>query len=134
MATLPTDPFSLYKVSFQNQPGLTWFIDQESQRIAGEVDGLAAAKQAVEIILRTQRFKWLIYEPSSGTDYRNLVGLDFGYVAAELQRRVREALSMDSRITGIKNYSFKADGDVLTVSFTVTTVFGDIYQTLEVNL
>lgn len=134
MATLPIDPFSLYKVTFQNQPGLTWYIDQESQRISGEVDGWAAVRQAVEIILRTQRFKWLIYEPFSGTDYRNLIGLDSGYVAAELQRRIKEALMMDSRVTGIKDYKFHFDGDSLSVSFTVTTVFGDVYETLEVNV
>ena len=134
MATLPIDPFSLYKVTFQNQPGRTWYIDQESQRISGEVDGWAAVRQAVEIILRTQRFKWLIYEPFSGTDYRNLIGLDSGYVAAELQRRIKEALMMDSRVTGIKDYKFHFDGDSLSVSFTVTTVFGDVYETLEVNV
>lgn len=130
--TLPTDPFALYRASFQNQPGRTWYIDQNTNRIVGEVDGYAAVKQAVEIILRTQRFKWLIYSPSSGMDYRGLVGLDMGYVAAELQRRVKEALYMDSRVTGVKNYDFYADGDKLSVSFTVTTVFGDVTQ--EVSL
>ncbi len=134
MAILPSDPFKLNNVIVQQEPGKTWYIDKVTNRINGNVDGLAAVRQAVEIILRTDRFQWLIYTPSSGVDYRYLVGNDPGYVAMELQRRITEALKMDSRVTGISNYNFVIDGDKLSVSFTVNTIFGSTDESMEVSI
>lgn len=133
MAILPTDPFGLNgTVTISGQPGRTWYIDKASGRINGEVDGYAAVRQAVEIILRTDRFRWQIYSPSSGVDYRNLIGQDSGYVAVELRRQIEEALAMDSRVLGVENYTFSIKGDVLDVSFVVRTVFGTIQESMEV--
>ena len=133
MAILPNDPFALDgSVSVASEPGLTWYIDKTTNRINGEVDGYDAIRQAVEIILRTDRFLWQIYTPSSGVDYRNLVGQDAGYAAMELQRRIKEALAMDDRVLGISNYEFTHTGDVLSISFVVRTVYGDIEEELEV--
>lgn len=133
MAILPTDPFALNgEISVSGQPGRTWYIDKMSGRINGEVDGYDAVRQAVEIILRTDRFRWQIYSPSSGVDYRNLIGQDAGYVAIELRRQIQDALSMDSRVLGVEDYTFSIEGDVLDVSFVVRTVFGIIQESLEV--
>lgn len=135
MAILPNDPFALDgDVAIGSEPGLTWYIDKVSGRISGTVDDYAAVRQAVEIILRTDRFDWQIYSPSSGVDYRHLIGLDAGYVAMELQRRITEALLMDDRILGIENYAFEIKGDVLSISFLVVSVFGSINESLEVSL
>ena len=135
MAILPDDPFILDgDISIQDEPGLTWYIDKETKRIVGEVDGYAAVRQAVEIILRTDRYWWQIYSPSSGVYYKNLVGQDAGYVAMELQRRILEALLMDSRMTGLSNYAFTHTGDVLDISFVVNTVYGDVQQSMEVPI
>lgn len=134
MAVLPNDPFSLNTiVSVEDEPGLTWFIDKESKRITGTVDGYDAVRQAVEIILRTDRYRWQIYRPSSGVEY-DLVGLDAGYVAAELQRRIKDALMMDARVISISDYSFVVNGSILAISFTVNTVYGPLAEELEVSL
>ena len=132
MGVLPRDPFSIVNASVQSEPGRTWYIDQSTNRISGEVDGYDAARQAVEIILRTERFKWFIYKPSSGVEYDSLIGLDMGYVATELQRRIKDALSMDSRVTGIHGYSVSREDSNLVVSFVVDTVYGEI--PMEVTL
>lgn len=135
MAILPSDPFALSgSIASESEPGLTWFIDKASGRISGTVDDYAAVRQAVEIILRTDRFDWQIYSPSSGVDYRNLIGRDIGYVAIELQRRIVEALAMDDRVLGIDKYDFTISGDSLSVSFIVLTIFGDFSESLEVAL
>lgn len=134
MGVLPRDPFTIENASVQSEPGLTWYIDQTTNRILGEVDGYDAVRQAVEIILRTERFKWFIYKPSSGVEYDSLIGLDMGYVATELQRRVKEALSMDSRITGIHGYTAERNGSNLSVSFIVDTVYGEVPEVLEVTV
>lgn len=135
MAVLPTDNLNLNgKVRYEDQPGLTWKIDREKGRIVGECDNWEAVRQAVEIILWTERFRWQIYRPYSGVQYDGLIGLDPGYVAAELKRRVRAALMMDSRVTGIEDYTYTFSEGILHAEFTVTTVFGGIRQSAEVSI
>lgn len=135
MAVLPVDNTGLGTlIQAESEPSRTWFIDKDTNRIRGECVGYTAVRQAVNIILNTLRYKWQIYRPSSGVDYDNLIGLDVGYVAVELHRRIQEALAMDTRITNISNYEYSSDEGVLNVSFTVVTVYGDISESLEVSI
>lgn len=90
-------------VTFEKQPSLTWFINKDTNRIQGTVEDFAAVRQAVEIILNTERFRWQIYKPYSGMQWDGLIGQDPGYVALELKRRVTEALMVDDRITGVSD-------------------------------
>ena len=131
MATLPEG--NLPAVQFESQPTLTWYINKEKNRIEGTAEGLAAVRQAVEIILNVERFRWQIYRPYSGMEWDGLIGRDPGYVASELQRRIREALMMDDRVRGISGFSYSVDGDILTASLTVNTVYGDTQTTVEVE-
>ena len=119
-------------VQYTDEPSKTWYINQTTGRIQGYCDGLAAVTQAVEIILSTERYLWQIYSPSSGIDYANLIGKDPAYVAVELQRRIRDALLMDTRVLGIEDFNWAAVGDRMTVEFTVITVFGEVAESLEV--
>lgn len=121
-------------VIFEQQPSLTWYIDTDSNRIQGEVTGYEAVKQAVNIILNVERFRWQIYSPNSGMQWDGLIGQDPGYVASEMQRRMLDALRMDDRVTGISDFSYTLSGDSMTASVTVNTVYGDIPATVEVNL
>ena len=132
MATLPEG--NLQDVRVRQEPDLTWSIDKETNRIAGEVTGLAAVRQAVEIILNVERFRWQIYRPYSGMQWAGLVGQDPGYVASELQRRMGEALRMDDRVRGISDFTYSVEGDILTASVTVDTVYGETQASVEVNI
>ena len=135
MAVLPTGSLDLSgKIQYEDQPGLTWKINREKGRIEGTCDNLEAAQQAAEIILWTERFRWQIYQPWSGVQYGGLIGQDPGYAAAELKRRVRAALLMDSRITGIENYTYTFSEGILHAEFTVTTVFGSFTKNMEVTI
>ena len=132
MAVLPTG--NLPEVTFQQQPGRTWYIDKTTNRIRGECDDWLAVRQAVEVILNVERFRWQIYRPYSGMQWEGLIGQDPGYVASELQRRITEALTMDDRVRGISNFSYTVEGDKLSASLTVNTVFGEMDTSVEVNL
>ena len=132
MAVLPTG--NLPEVTFQQQPGRTWYIDKTTNRIRGECDDWLAVRQAVEIILNVERFRWQIYRPYSGMQWEGLIGQDPGYVALELQRRITEALTMDDRVRGISNFTYTVTGDQLSASLTVNTVFGEYETSVEVNL
>ena len=132
MAVLPTG--NLPDVTFQQQPDLTWGIDKTTNRIRGAVTGWEAVRQAVEIILNVERFRWQIYRPYSGMQWNGLIGQDPGYVAAELQRSIQDALRMDDRVQGISNFSYTVSGDMLTASLTVNTVYGEVESSVEVTL
>lgn len=121
-------------VVFQDQPTLTWIADPVTRRIRGRGDGWEAIRQAVEIIVNVERFKWQIYTPNFGTDYNGLLGTEPGYAASELQRRLEDAFLPDSRILGMKDFTWSFSGVSLSARFTVLTVFGDIASGLEVPL
>ena len=135
MGTLPQSDIDLSRgVVFQDQPSLTWIADPVTRRIRGRGDGWEAIRQAVEIIVSVERFKWQIYTPNFGTDYDGLLGTEPGYAASELQRRLEDAFLPDNRILGMKDFTWSFSGVSLSASFTVRTVFGDVESGLEVNL
>ena len=135
MAVLPQTSIDLTSgVEIIQQPSLTWYINKETNRIQGNTDGLEAVRQAVDVILNVERFRWQIYSPSSGMQWAGLIGQNPGYVGSELQRRITDALSVDDRIRGISDFSYTTDGNALTASFTVNTVYGSTQTYVEVNL
>lgn len=121
-------------VTFIQQPSLTWYINKQTNRIQGETDGLQAVQQAVEIILNVERFRWQIYSPNSGMQWAGLIGQNPGYVSSEVQRRIKDALSVDERILGISNFQYTMNGNSMVCSLTVNTVYGQTQTTVEVNL
>ena len=134
MATLPVGMDLSAGVTFVSQPSRTWYINKEANRIQGECDGWQSVRQAVEIILNVERFRWQIYSPYSGMQWDGLIGQDPGYVASELQRRITDALLMDDRVRGISDFSYTVEGDALRASLTVNTVYGDTQTSVEVNI
>ena len=135
MPTLPTASIDLSAgVSFVSQPSRTWYINKEINRIQGECDGWQSVRQAVEVILNVERFRWQIYSPYSGMQWDGLIGQDPGYVASELQRRITDALLMDDRVRGISDFSYTVEGNTLRASLTVNTVYGDTQTSVEVNI
>ena len=105
-------------VTFIQQPSLTWYINKQTNRIQGETDNLQAVQQAVEIILNVERFR----------------GQNPGYVASEVQRRIQDALIVDERVLGISDFQYTMNGNAMTCSLTVNTVYGQTQNTVEVIL
>lgn len=135
MAVLPQSTIDISNgVTIVQQPSLTWYINKDTNRIQGEIDGAASVAQAVDIILNVERFRWQIYSPNSGMEWEGLIGQNPGYVASELQRRIADALSVDDRIRGISDFDYSVSGNTLSASFTVNTVYGSTQTTVEVNL
>lgn len=134
MAVLPVSSANISGgVTFENQPSLSWLINKETNRIEGTVGGLQAVRQAAEIILNVERYRWQIYRPYSGMEWAGLIGQDSGYVGAELQRRLVDALTVDDRITGISDYKYTVDGQKLRATFRVDTVYGSYEAEQEVT-
>lgn len=121
-------------IVFQDQPSLTWIADPVTNRLRGRGDNWEAVRQAVEVIVHVERFKWQIYTPNFGTDYDGLLGTEPGYAASELRRRLEDAFLPDDRILGIKDYAYTFRDVSLTVTFTALTVFGDVPGSMEAAL
>lgn len=121
-------------IVFQDQPSLTWIADPVTNRLRGRGDNWEAVRQAVEVIVNVERFKWQIYTPNFGTDYDGLLGTEPGYAASELRRRLEDAFLPDNRILGVKDYAYSFKDVSLTVTFTALTVFGDVPGSMEVKL
>lgn len=135
MPTLPEgNGINIQDVVFESQPDLTWWRDPDTNRIVGTADGHKAVAQVVEVMLLVERFRWQIYKPFFGMQWEGLLGNNPGYVAAELQRRIREAVTIDDRVTGISDFSYTISGDTMTAQVTVDTVYGPLNQTVEVTL
>jgi hypothetical protein len=121
------------QVEFGDYPTNTFYVDPISKQIRGLTDGITAMKQAVEITLQVERYKFQIYSPNSGIEFEGLIGMDGDYITGELKRRIDDAFVPDSRILGTQDFVFaKTDMNTITVSFSVKTVFGNF--TAEVNL
>ena len=128
MATLPEVAGFDTDIVIAAQPSKTWIIDRNTLQVAYMDEGLEAVRQAVEIALNVERFRWQIYNTNFGAEMNDLVGDDEAYIEAELPRMVEDALSPDSRVVSVDNYTFSRNGDALTVSFSVHTVFGDLEE------
>lgn len=107
-------------------PSYTYYIDFDRNRIIGTVDDIEAVKQAIYLILQTERYESLIYNFYYGTEFDSLIGKSRELITSELERRIREALLEDDRIVKVTDFTIEFTSDKAIVEFTVNTIFGDI--------
>ena len=125
MATLPEGVGLDVSMEYVSRPTNTFIIDWSSRQIAGMDSGLAAMRQAVDIILQNERFEWQIYSSDFGSELEDLVGDEYDFLVSELPRRIEDALSIDERVLSVANFSFANKGNgAMTCKFDVVTVFG----------
>ena len=117
-------------IQLTSRPSRTWIIDRNTMQVGYMDEGLEAVRQAVEIALNVERFQWQIYNTNFGNELEELVGDDADYIQSELPRMVDDALSVDDRVIDTTDYVFSVNGDSMTVSFTVNTVYGQFTEEL----
>ncbi len=110
----------------ENQPSLTYALDIENKRIRGKTDNIEAVKQAVYLILNTERYDCLIFSWNYGAELKDLIGEPKEYAYSEIKRCITEALLQDDRIVSVDNFRFEENKRSVTVIFTVNTIFGDL--------
>lgn len=132
MATLPEVIGFDTDIVVASQPSKTWIIDRNTMQVSCMDAGLESVRQAVEIALNVERYKWTIYSANYGSELNDLVGEDEAYIIAEIPRLVEGALSPDNRVVSVDDYVYKkTDTNSMTVSFTVHTVYGDLVEVIE---
>ncbi len=105
------------------QPSLDWRIDLEKNIISGNIDETESVRQAVYMILSTERYTKPIYTWNYGIETYDLYQSNKTYIIPQLQSRIMAALYQDDRIQEVSNFKFDVQGSVYRVSFDVRTVF-----------
>lgn len=123
----------LMQVEEQTLPSLTYRI--VNGRVRGLIDDQDAMRQAVEKILRTERFVWPIYDDQYGNDLLELIGKSMPYARSEVSRMITEALKADDRVDDVQiDRLEQVDADSLAVWVTVTTATGEVNVETEVTV
>ena len=117
-------------ITVKEQPTKTYKMElYKGNYILGFVDSQKAMEQAIYKIIRTERYKYIIYSWNYGIELEDLFGMPVEYCVVELERRVSEALLQDNRITVVHTFEFDTEserGTVLIKKFIAETVFGKI--------
>jgi hypothetical protein len=99
------------------------------------IDGkyqIVTGKEAVKVwiwkALHTKKNRYQAYTENFGNLLESLInqGLSSGALRPEMERYLKESLLVNAYITGIKDIEITIDGSLTNVSFTATTVYGDV--------
>ncbi len=115
-----------------NASSKTYYINFDERKIQSEIDGLEAVKQAVYMILNTEKESYVIYPFDYGISLEKYIGKPHDYVIADIEREIKESLLKDSRILNVENFEYIEDGNKLTVKFTVITIYGELEEEVKV--
>jgi len=116
-----------------DNPTLTYQV--KNGRILNKFDGHEAMIQAVDKILKTERFVYPIYDNQYGNDFFELFGKSFDYATVEVERMVKEALLADDRVLSVSVDDIQViDRTILKVNGSCATVYGDIPIESEVSV
>ena len=119
----------------EEQPSKNYKMDLNGNSVRGFCDELEAMKQTIFRILSTERYQYVIYSWNYGIETLDLYGQPVTYVCPELERRIEEALLVDSRIVRVSDFEHDTSvKGVVHTTFTVHTVFGDFAAEKEVNI
>ena len=113
-------------------PSKNYRLLTDKERIIGFVDDIEAIKQAIYLILSTERYDHVIYSFNGGVEFKDLIGKPVSYVATEAKKRIAEALLQDDRITAVDSFDVKINKNNLHVTYVAHTIFGEIESEKEV--
>lgn len=130
--TTPTATIS-NDLTITENVGITKTYKLTDNSIQGYVDNLEALEQAIYKELNTEKYEHPIYGFNYGIELESLIGKDQTYVQIELKRRIRECLLRDDRIERVDNFKFSITGNEILCTFDVTSIYGEITITKEVN-
>lgn len=121
--------------TIKEQPSLTYRMDFDSKSIRGKAEDREAVRQAIFKVLNTERYQYIMYSWNYGIETLDLYGEPVTFVCPELERRIREALLVDSRIISVTDFEHDLSvKHTVYTTFTVYTIYGDVRGEREVNL
>ncbi|WP_317368044.1 DUF2634 domain-containing protein [uncultured Tyzzerella sp.] len=126
---------NINNISIITMPSKTYKIDFDKNIARGLFNEIKSLTQAIYKILITKRYKYEIYDWNYGIEIDDLIGMPKEYVKIEIERRIKDALSIDDRILDVYDFEFfdvYNDRCSLCTNFIVKSIFGDFNFSLEV--
>lgn len=105
----------------------TYRLDLDMGRITGTADGIEAVNQAIRKAIATARYQNLIYDDSYGGELKDMIYDSAStpeLIETALPELIRDALSQDTRIIDVYDFSFSFRNDEAFISFKADTIFG----------
>ncbi len=120
----------------EESPIKTYRLDLISRHISGKADGIDAVKQSIEKILRTPRYKSLIYDSDYGSELQQLLyepNVTRELIETAFPQMIKEAVLQDTRVLEVGDFAFEFTENAAHISFTATTIFGktDIREVIK---
>lgn len=135
MAMLPNNGLDITQYSAPElSPSYGWKLDPNKNKIAGWVDDIDSIKQAIYLMLRTERGKYEIYPEWYGMELYDLYGKPQDLVTVRLPSLVKDCLLTDKRITSVDNFDIHFEGSKCICKFTVQSVFGEFQSDVEYEM
>lgn len=133
---IPKNANTEFKNDFELQEpsSHTFKLDIEGNKVQGFTDNLEAMKQAIYLILNTERYEYIILSWNYGIELSDLYGKPINYAKVEIERRIKEALLQDSRITSVADFNFSKEKNKLLCTFKAITIYGEVEAERVVNV
>lgn len=132
---LPSDYIEDFTADFSviEAPTKTYRLNFSGKPSTGMITGVDAMKQAVFLILHTERFDYEMFSWNYGIYLSPLIGKNISYcLQAQLQQAIEESLLQDDRVLEVCDFIFeRPKRGVLVVQFTVKTTQGNIISELK---
>lgn len=121
-------------IAVKNSPSKTHFIDFKENIMIGMTDGIEALKQAIYLILRIERYDYVIYSWNYGIQLKDLFGKPTIYACAVLPSRIKDALMQDDRIQNVTDFVTKSEGNTVSATFMVNSIFGTFQEGVQYDV
>lgn len=110
-----------------------WDFDEDEFKLKNGQMYIVEKNEAIKIwiykILRTERFKYLIYDHDYGHDLKDFIGKTGtqAYIKAEIKRMVEEAIlsTLEDYVLELRNFKVDIDSDLVMISFVAMTIYDE---------
>lgn len=101
----------------------------EAGKFTGRLlEGKEALRMWIYKALLTQRYRYTIYSWDFGQDLDELIGQGYekGLIRSEVERRIKDCLLINDKITACTHFNIQLINDQLNVDFKVNTIYGEV--------
>lgn len=99
-----------------------------------EVTDIEYVKEWCKKALHTVKNTFIYQDTEYGSEHHSLIGTTFkmSFVQSEYERMIREALLQNDSISEVNDFSFTQSSSLLTVGFSVQSVYGTAREELTI--
>lgn len=114
------------RLADDEQEYFEYALDKDGHVKDYKVYGLEAVKVWITLVLQIARERFELFTSDYGNEVENLIGTtNRDLFVSESERMIRECLTQNKYIQGIRNFYCEFEMDKAVCAFTVVTVFGE---------